>query len=100
MSVTFSMQLWLTPQNQTFLMIARTGILIVAMLICCIVLPAGLLGADEEKTDAEDAQSWHISADSIQYDQTANEYVATGNVSVSREGRTLTLPVATYSLAV
>ena len=63
---------------------------ITAALILFIAFPTLVHAAENEGTAAEDGDSWHVSADSIQYDQTADEYVASGNVSVSREGRRLT----------
>ncbi len=53
-------------------------------------LPAGLHAAEEERSEPEDPATWHVNADTIQYDRASDEYLATGNVSVSREGRTLT----------
>lgn len=39
--------------------------------------------------DPGEAAPWQINADRIDYDQTQNEYIAQGAVSVSRQGRTL-----------
>lgn len=63
-------------------------------------MPPGL--ASDLKTDADrDAPGisapWQISADRIDYDQNQNEYIAQGDVSITRQGRTLTAEKVTFN---
>jgi len=65
--------------------IFRTGACLPLML-CAI----GISSAEPPEKNPASAQAWHVSADRIDYDQTRDAYTATGNVSVTKEGRTLT----------
>jgi lipopolysaccharide assembly outer membrane protein LptD (OstA) len=44
----------------------------------------------EDFPDDVPSEPWHISADQIDYDQVKDEYLARGNVSIIRPGRSLT----------
>ena len=65
------------------------GKLIFSMSILFAVLLHVSAGADEVP-DPEPSAPWQISADQIEYDQEKSEYLARGNVSIMRKGRTLT----------
>ena len=60
---------------------------IVAMLIAGI---PGDLPAQPTDTSADATEPWHISADRIQFNQEKDQYEASGNVTVTRQGRKLT----------
>ena len=83
------MQPWRAQRLAPLFPMARLVILMATVLILLIGAPVALAAAEDDQSAPKD-ESWHISADSIQYDQAADEYMASGNVSVSREGRTLT----------
>ncbi len=46
--------------------------------------------AESGRTPDASSEPWHIAADSIQYNQQLDLYEAYGNVSITRQGRTLT----------
>lgn len=46
--------------------------------------------AEEPAASASPSEAWHVSADRIDYDQIQDQYTAIGNVTISRQGRTLT----------
>ena len=90
MSVITRIQLWPTLRPTLCFSMAKSGIRIAAVLMLLIASPFALQAAEDDQTADQEGESWHVNADSIQYDQAADEYVASGNVRVSREGRTLT----------
>jgi LPS-assembly protein len=66
---------------------------------CCLSLAAtAAFGPEALANDAPESgraqEPWLIQADRIDYDQNQDQYIATGNVSIAREGRTLTADTA------
>ena len=67
------------------------GIMILVMVSAAILLGIATgLHADTDPADPSAAGPWQINADRIDYDQGRNEYIAQGDVSVTRQDRTLT----------
>jgi LPS-assembly protein len=74
-------------------------------LIVRLVLVTGLLFAvqvhdpiyADETPLLEQPDPWHIDADQIDYNQEKDEYLARGNVSIMRKGRTLTADMVRWS---
>jgi LPS-assembly protein len=61
--------------------------------VFCLLVSCGLVAAPPAAGQADRAQAgipWEISADRIEYDQTNDEYMAEGNVTIAREKSTLT----------
>lgn len=90
MSVTSSIQPWPVLRFVADVLATRLGISIAAVIVLLTASVAVTLAAEGEPPKAQDDEGWHVSADRIEYDQAADAYLASGNVSVSREGRTLT----------
>ena len=59
-------------------------------LLPLLLFAVSLASGEPPENDADKAQSWHVSADRIEYDQKRDAYTATGNVSVTKGQRTLT----------
>jgi LPS-assembly protein len=59
------------------------------VLVLLLLLVASAYAQPAEATD-ESADAWHISADQLSYDQATDSYEATGNVSITGQGKTLT----------
>ncbi len=64
--------------------------LIIRLIICLGVFCAIQTHQHGFGQAAEPSQSWNFTADQIEYDQEKNEYLARGNVSILRKGRSLT----------
>ena len=69
---------------------------LLAILLWTIVVMAGqhirieLCRADDKGVDTATKEPWQISADRIDYDQILDEYLARGDVRITRQGRILT----------
>lgn len=82
------MRLWLMQGHK--IDTVHQGCLWIVLTFWITLLAPSLTYADEQPISKPDETSWVISADRIRYDPDKDEYIAEGNVRVTREGRDLT----------
>lgn len=78
----------------------RFFLLVVSGLFLAAAFPSPSRSADTPfyGDDSESGAPWRISADRIYLDEAIGDYVAEGNVTISRQGRTLTADRVQYNL--
>jgi len=82
-----------------FSRLKRAVILFAGLFFVLFSIQCAAVYADEEKGAGETAERWHILADKIDYDQEADTYAFSGNVSIANSDKRLTADYVQYDKA-
>ncbi|MCK5782809.1 MAG: LPS-assembly protein LptD [Desulfobacterales bacterium] len=94
----FSLKIWFPVGcRKWFCVSIKAAIFLSFLLITGSIVTPGIYAGDLE-TPAGDirGEQWHITADELSYDSNFRQYMAKGNVRITKEGKTLTADQARY----